>query len=166
MRDLSRQPAEWIETAPHKIRAARELVATPDEVWAVLVDHERWPEWFSVLDRAEPTGGEGLGSTRSVWIRNWRLDEEFVVWDEARSFGFTILGADGPIGRLAESLTERVDIQVLSADRVRVTYLQGWLPRSAFAARILKLTAKPTTTRLRAALADLENHVDARRAAV
>lgn len=164
MREMTRQPAEWIDRAPHKVRASREMIASPEEVWNVLIDHERWPEWFDAIGRAERTGGEGLGSTRSVWINKRRLDEEFNIWDDTRSFGFQVLGGEGPIPRFAESLDERVDIQVLSPERVRVTYLQGWLPRSPLSARILKLASKPITKSLRAGLAGLEQHIAAQRA--
>ena len=163
MREMTPRPPEWIDTAPIKTRASREILATPDEVWAALVEHERWPEWFDALARAESTGGEGLGSTRSVWIRSWRIDEEFIIWDEPTSFGFTVLAADGPIGRFAQTLNERVDVQVLAPDRVRVTYLQGWDPRSGLAARVLKLTAKGMTKNLRAALAALADHLERER---
>ena len=137
MTELTRQTPDWTDTAPIKFRAAHEMLATPDEVWAALADHERWPEWFEAIDGAESTGGEGLGSTRAIWIRKWRVDEEFIVWDEPRSWGFTVLVAEGPLGWLAESLNERIDIQVLAPDRVRVTYLMAFQPRSGFKGRLL-----------------------------
>lgn len=165
MRELTRQPAEWIDKAPIKIRVSREIVASPEEIWAVLVEHARWPEWFDALSSAEATGGEGLGSTRSVWIKKWRVDEEFVVWDEPKAFGFVVLAADGPLGRLSETLLERVDIQVLSPDRVRVTYLQGFEARSKFAARLLGFASKGLKKNLRAALGELETVVERGRAA-
>ena len=165
MKELVRQPAEWIDKAPIKIRASREIVASPDEVWAVLAAHERWPEWFDALARAEGTGGEGLGSTRSVWIKKWRIDEEFIVWDEPKAFGFVVLTADGPIGRFAQTLLERVDIQVLSTDRVRVSYMQGFEARSAFSARMLGFASNGLKKTLRAALGELEKHIERERAA-
>jgi len=164
MTEMTPRPADWIETAPIKIRASREVHATAAEVWAAITDHERWPQWFDALDRAEATGGEGLGSTRSVSVRSWRLDEEFVVWDEPRSFGFTVLAAEGPLGRLAESLNERIDIQVLTPERTRITYLQGWQPRSPFGGRLLKLAGRAVTAQLRTALAKLEAHIETERA--
>lgn len=165
MKQLIRQPAEWIDKAPIKIRASREIVASPEEVWAVLVAHERWPEWFDALDRAEGTGGEGLGSTRSVWIKKWRIDEEFIVWEEPSAFGFVVLAADGPLGRFPQTLLERVDIQVLSPDRVRVTYMQGFEARSKFAARMLRFGSKGLKKALQAALGELETHIGRERAA-
>ena len=74
------------------------------------------------LDKAEATGGTGLGSTRTVWVAKKPIHEEFIVWDEPRSWGFSVVEAEGPLGLVTETLNERVDIQVLSDDRVRVTY--------------------------------------------
>lgn len=163
MTEMTPRPAGWIETAPITIRASREVQATADEVWAAITDHERWPEWFGALDRAEATGGEGIGSTRSVLVRSWRLDEEFVVWDEPRSFGFTVLAAEGPLGRLAESLNERIDLQVLTPERTRVTYLQGWQARSPLGGRLLKFAGRAITAQLRTALSKLEANIETRR---
>jgi len=109
MRDLTPKPAEWIDRAPVKFRASREIAATPEEVWSALCDHERWPVWFSALSGAGATGGEGIGSTRFVMVGKDRIDETFVIWDEPRSWGFTVDRAEGPIGRIGASLNERVE---------------------------------------------------------
>jgi hypothetical protein len=165
MKQLVRQPAEWINRAPITVRAAREIIASPEEVWAVLTAHERWPEWFDAIKRAEGTGGDGVGSTRSVWFKKWRLDEEFLVWDEPKAFGFVVLAAAGPLGRLSQTLLERIDVQVLSTDRVRVTYLQGFDARSRVAARALKLASKGLRKALQDALDQLAAHVERERSA-
>ena len=52
---LTRRPPEWTDTAPLKVRASREMHATPAEGWAALCDHDRWPEWFEALDGARAT---------------------------------------------------------------------------------------------------------------
>ena len=93
---MTRQPADWTDRAPLKIRAVREIRATPQEVWDVLCDHERWPEWFSALDKAEATGGTGLGSTRTVWVAKKPIHEEFIVWDEPRSWGCLLYTSPSP----------------------------------------------------------------------
>lgn len=165
MRELVRQPPEWIDRAPITVSATREMAATPDEVWAVLAAHERWPEWFDAIERAEGTGGDGLGSTRSVWFRTWRLDEVFIVWDEPTVLGFVVVAAAGPLGRFSQTLLERVDVRVLSTDRVRVTYLQGFDARSRVAARALKLASKGLRKALQDALDQLAAHVERERSA-
>jgi uncharacterized protein YndB with AHSA1/START domain len=160
---MTRQPADWTDRAPLKIRAVREIRATPQEVWDVLCDHERWPEWFSALDKAEATGGTGLGSTRTVWVAKKPIHEEFIVWDEPRSWGFSVVEAEGPLGLVTETLNERVDIQVLSDDRVRVTYLMALQPkpRTGLLFRVLK---RQLTKTLRQSLAGLERRLEAQRA--
>ena len=160
---MTRQPADWTDRAPLKIRAVREIRATPQEVWDVLCDHERWPEWFSALDKAEATGGTGLGSTRTVWVAKKPINEEFIVWDEPRSWGFSVVEAEGPLGLVTETLNERVDIQVLSDDRVRVTYLMALQPkpRTGLLFRVLK---RQLTKTLRQSLAGLERRLEAQRA--
>ena len=114
---------------------------------------------------SSPKRTTGTRSTRSVWIKKWRIDEEFIVWDEPKAFGFVVLTADGPIGRFAQTLLERVDIQVLSTDRVRVSYMQGFEARSAFSARMLGFASNGLKKTLRAALGELEKHIERERAA-
>ncbi len=164
MAEMTRRPPEWTDRAPVKVRASRELLATPDEVWAVLCDHERWPEWFEALDGSRATGGEGLGSTRTVTIGGAEIHEEFIVWDEPRSWGFSVLEAEGPLGRVAASLNERVDIQVLAPDRVRVTYLMAFEPRR-FAGPLFRVLTRALRKNLRTALAGLDRFVEAQRTA-
>ena len=162
MAEMNRQPPEWTDRAPVKIRASREIQALPEEVWAAICDHERWPEWFEAIDGAKGTGGEGLGSTRTVTIGKADVHEEFIVWDEPRSWGFTVLEAQGPLGRVATSLNERIDIQVLSPDRVRVTYLMAFQPRR-FAGPAFKVLGGGLKKNLRTALAGLERFIEAQR---
>ncbi|MEO0492754.1 MAG: SRPBCC family protein [Actinomycetota bacterium] len=162
MAEMTRQPADWTDRAPVKVRAAREIHASPHEVWDVLVDHDRWPEWFEAIDDAKATGGTGLGSTRTVWVAKKPIDEEFIVWDEPHSWGFSVTRAEGLLGRVLETLNERVDIQVLSDDRVRVTYLMAMQPKPRTG--IVMRFVKPQLTKgLRAALAGLETHIEAQR---
>ena len=117
----------------------------------------------SALEKAEATGGTGLGSTRTVWVAKKPIHEEFIVWDEPRSWGFSVVEAEGPLGLVTETLNERVDIQVLSDDRVRVTYLMALQPkpRTGLLFRVLK---RQLTKTLRQSLAGLERRIEAQRA--
>ena len=46
MADLVPRSLDWIDEAPIHIEARATSTAAPDAVFAVLADHERWPEWF------------------------------------------------------------------------------------------------------------------------
>jgi hypothetical protein len=162
MHNLTPQSADWIDRAPVKYRATREFTATPEEIWAALCDHEQWPEWFGPLSEVENTSPDqtGVGSTRRVIGAGGRLviDERFVIWDEPRSWGFTVTQASGPVAKIVSSLNERVELQVLAPDRVRVTYLMGLepLPRRALLCRLARVGVVRALTQ---ALADLESFV-------
>ena len=55
MAELTRQPPEWTDRAPVKIRASREIHASPDEVWAAR-DKGLWSGELAetALERIEP----------------------------------------------------------------------------------------------------------------
>ena len=159
---LTRRGPEWTDTAPVKVRASREMHASPEEVWAAICDHGRWPEWFDAIDGSRATGGDGLGSTRTVTIGKADVHEEFIVWDEPRSWGFSVVEAEGPLGRVAETLNERIDIQVLSADRVRVTYLMAFQPKKR-TGPLFRVLKGGLAKNLRSALAGLERFIEAER---
>lgn len=162
MFDLVPQPAEWIDSAPVKYRSVREISASADEIWSVLCRHEQWPEWFGPLSEVESTSPDrdGVGSTRRVIGGGGRLiiNERFVTWEEPRSWGFTVTSASRPMSMLVSSLNERVDLQVLSPDRVRVTYLMGLAPRPR-RTRLLRLARRGVVRALDQALADLESFI-------
>mgnify|MGYP001817747313 CR=1 FL=1 len=128
MKPLTRRSPDWTQTAPVKASATREIAATADEVFTALADHETWPEWFTSISRVERFGelDAGVGSNRSVFVGKVRIDEEFIVWDEGKEWGFTVIAAS--IGFL-RSLNELVTIQDIGPDRVRVTYLMAIDPK-------------------------------------
>ncbi len=162
MAALQTQPPEWIHTAPVQPSATREIAATADEVFEALADHETWPQWFTSLDRVEQFGDldDGVGSKRRVFInRRVRVDEEFIVWEPGKAWGFTIL--DASIGGL-RSMNELVTIQEIGPDRVRVTYKMGIAPKAWFAP-IVRLAKRSLEKNLGAALENLGAHIADRR---
>ncbi len=160
---LQTQPPEWITGAPVRIQAARELAATPDEVFEALCDHESWPEWFSSLKKVERLGDqrEGVGSRRRVTInKRVVVDEEFIVWEPGKAWGFTVYEAS--IGAF-RTLNELVQLQAISEDRTRVTYTMGFDPNPVVGA-LLKAGAKvPVKRSLGKALESLGDHIISRR---
>jgi uncharacterized protein YndB with AHSA1/START domain len=90
MKPLVRQDLGWIDRAPVHIEARRSTSAPPEAVFAVLADHERWPEWFVGVKRVTVLGpAEGVGARRRVEVPGLVVDEEFIAWDEGRRWSFT-----------------------------------------------------------------------------
>lgn len=125
MAALTPRPPEWTPTAPVKVSVAREMQASPEAVFDALAEHETWPEWFRALSKVERIGDQhdGVGSKRRVEIQGRiTADEEFIVWEPGRAWGFTVLETSR---KLLRSLNELVTIQETGPDRVRVTYLMA-----------------------------------------
>ncbi|HUW04531.1 MAG TPA: SRPBCC family protein [Acidimicrobiales bacterium] len=126
MKPITAQPAAWIGGAPVKIVETIDIGATPEAVWEVIIDHERWPNWFDALESVTRTNDvDGVGGTRQVSMKAMTADEEFLEWEPGRRFGFTVTAMNQ---RLLESLNERIEIEPLDGDRCRVTYTQGFAP--------------------------------------
>jgi len=145
-KQLKTQPPEWIAKAPVKVSAAREMRATPDQVFDALCDHETWPEWFSSIQKVERLGdqGEGVGSRRRVTVnKRFVVDEEFIVWEPGKAWGFTVYEASTGAFR---TLNELVQIQAIADDRTRVTYTMGFDPNPVVDV-LMKLGAKKVLTK-------------------
>ena len=90
MGDLTMQTIDWIDRAPLRVEARAESTASRDEVFAVLADHERWPEWFPRVKKVTVLGqGEGVGARRRVAVSGMTVDEEFIVWEPGARWTFT-----------------------------------------------------------------------------
>lgn len=124
--DLRKRDDSWIEDAPEKCSATRMVAASPDAIWAVVADHESWPEWFDAVQKVTVTdGAEGVGAERIVRLPGLVIDEEIVAWDVGERFAYRATG----FSRGAfESLNGRVTIEDLGDGRSRVTYNQGFAP--------------------------------------
>jgi hypothetical protein len=85
------QKLEWIENAPVRVAARAESTASPESVFAVLADHERWPEWMPSVRKVAVIGDqrEGVGARRRVVVPGMTIDEEFIAWDPGARWAFT-----------------------------------------------------------------------------
>jgi uncharacterized protein YndB with AHSA1/START domain len=145
------QPPEWIDAAPIRVERSIDIAAAPADVWAVIADHERWPEWFTALDAVEVTGSAaGVGGRRRVTIKRMALDEEFTAWDPGEHFAFAVVASKLPI---LQTMAESVRITPADAGS-RVTYRQGLQARRGFGPA-LTLMWKPAERRLTEALDNL-----------
>jgi uncharacterized protein YndB with AHSA1/START domain len=121
MPKLTPREVDFAETAPIKITTNVTVNGTPDEVWAVLIDNERWPEWFAAAKACRSTSDKphGLGSTRWIHVDLFKVNERFIAWDPPRRWAFTILDVNLP-GVI--SVVERALIEPTSDGQTTVSY--------------------------------------------
>jgi uncharacterized protein YndB with AHSA1/START domain len=98
MPTLTPRDTSFLDEAPVLITTTVEVDATPDEVWEVLTDNERWPEWFPAAKACRTTSDPagGIGATRWIHFDLFKVDERFIVWDPPREWAFTIVAANLP----------------------------------------------------------------------
>lgn len=82
---------DWIERAPFSFSGSAATTASPEAVFAILADHERWPEWFPVIKKTVVLGGarEGVGMRRVTTLPGGELKELFIAWDPGKRLAFT-----------------------------------------------------------------------------
>lgn len=106
MRDMEPMTLAEIETAPFRVRRAARFDATPDALFAQLVDPETWTRWFPLMHRAAwitPNTG-GVGAEREVALRVFgAYRERMLAWEPGERFAFTMTGSTSPlVRRMAE----------------------------------------------------------------
>ena len=121
MPKLTPREVDFVDTAPIKITTNVTVNGTPEEVWAVLIDNERWPEWFAAAKACRSTSDEpqGVGSTRWIHVDLFKVNERFVAWDPPHRWAFTILDVNLP-GVI--SVVERALIEPTSDGKTTVSY--------------------------------------------
>lgn len=155
------QNLAFAESAPVVVESSGTVAGTRSEVWAVICDHERWPEWMSALTscRSTSTPAAGVGSTREVKLSGgFSFTEEFIAWDEPEVWAFT--GITGPPA--FRSLVERITLVELAPDRTEITYRMAIEPRRGFGL-LVKAATRGIEKNLTQALARLDGVVAARR---
>jgi uncharacterized protein YndB with AHSA1/START domain len=117
---LVQRTIEWIEVAPIRIEAKAESTAPPADVFAVLADHERWPEWFPRVREVTVLGAAtGVGARRRVAIPGTTVDEEFIVWEPGIRWSFTAIAARP---KFARSLVEDCILAELESGGTAISY--------------------------------------------
>ena len=153
MPDLQPRSFDWLTTAPVRIAVTREMAVSAAAAFAVVADHERWPEWFTQLKRVEVTGAPtGVGGQRRVTLGGVVVDEVFIAWDPDRLFAFTVTNATRP---MAKAMVEAVQVEPLGDDRCRVTYTQALEPH-AWMKPMLPVMRRTMRSMLTKALSGLE----------
>jgi uncharacterized protein YndB with AHSA1/START domain len=122
MPTLTPRDTDFIDSASTRITTIVEVNATPDEVWAVLTNNERWPEWFPAAKACRTTSdeAEGVGATRWIHFDLFKINERFIAWDPPRRWAFTILDANLPV---FVSVVEQALIESVDDGKTVVTYV-------------------------------------------
>jgi hypothetical protein len=117
---LETKPLSWIDQAPIHLGGSRSTSASPEAVFAILADHERWPEWFAGVTRVSVLGpAAGVGARRRVEVPGLVVEEEFIAWDEGRRWAFTGTAAKPGIFR---SLVEDCQLEARPDGGTDVSY--------------------------------------------
>jgi uncharacterized protein YndB with AHSA1/START domain len=138
VKPLVTRPISWIDQAAVSARGTGTTSASPSEVFAVLADHERWPEWFGNVKKVEVLGpATGVGARRRVTVPGLVVDEEFIVWDEGERWSFTATAARPA---LFSSLVEDCVLTARPDGGTDISYTMYFQPK-ALAAPFMKLGA-------------------------
>lgn len=121
---LTPRDTDFIDAASTRITTIATVNGTPEEVWAVLVDNERWPDWFAAAKECRTTSdrAQGVGATRWIHVDLFKVNEQFIAWDPPHRWAFTILDANLP-GII--SVVEQARLDAIGNDQTRVTYVMG-----------------------------------------
>lgn len=139
MAALTPRTLEWIARAPIAIAARAETTASPEAVFAVLADHERWPEWFPSVKSVTVIGeASGVGARRRVVIPGATVDEEFIAWEPGVRWAFTGIAARPGV---LTSLVEDCQLTPLGSGGTAISYTMYLEPKKALAP-IVKLAAR------------------------
>lgn len=138
MRTLTPRDIAWIERAPISIEGRTTTTASPERVFAVLADHERWPEWFPNVRSVEVIGpAEGVGARRRVRVPGAVVEEEFIVWEPGERWSFT--GTAAKPG-FVQSLVEDCRLEPTATGGTTISYTMHLDPARGYGL-LLKVAA-------------------------
>lgn len=100
-----------------------EIDATPERVWEVMSDVDRWPEWTETVTSVRRLDADGLGLGSRVRVEQPKLPAtEYVVTEFEPGQGFTWV-ATGPGVRT--TARHRIEARGYSGARVRLSVDQA-----------------------------------------
>lgn len=88
-------------SAPLQHTLALELEATPEEVWALISDHEALPTFFPLInkvtvDNSSAASPGGVGAVRSCSLGEMQLTESVRVFEPGEAFGYSVVKGGMP----------------------------------------------------------------------
>lgn len=90
---------DFYRDAPFRIVLTMPVNASPESAFATLENGDLWPRWIAALRQVEWTSELPLkkNATRIVTMKNGaKIDERFIVWEQNKRMGFTVVRATIP----------------------------------------------------------------------
>ena len=147
---------EFVDLAPVRAEATREIDASPGTVFDALADAEGWPRWFPNMQQCRwlSPPPHGVDSQREVRVGPLHVVERFIVWDRPRRWGFTFTAASPPIARAGAEL---VELEPAGDGGTRITYTMALEPPGP--AGLVNRATGPMEAVLAEALTSLERYL-------
>lgn len=113
---------EFFDVAPTCHRASREIAATPEQIFAVLLDGDSWVKWALPITGIDWTSGFPIevGSTRTVHMKGGLIGyEEFIAYEHGvrMAFRFNEVSKEG-----IQAFAEDYQVTDLGGGRSRVEW--------------------------------------------
>jgi uncharacterized membrane protein len=139
-----------------KLSATACIDAPVNEVWAVLADLGAIHFWVEAIQHSYcPPQQRGVGAMRVCELKQARIEETVIEWDEGRSFKYRGVGAP-----MMESATNLWSVEPHGAQTLVTSTAEATMKGGPLGS-LLELLAKPLFERLGAqSLASLKYYVE------
>ncbi len=154
MSTIRPETLDFVETAPLRATAHREVDAPPEDVFDTLADTSSWVHWFPGMHHCAwlTPPPYGVDSQREVRVGPLHIVERFLVWDRPTRWGFTFTAASPAIARAGVDV---VDLAPADGGRTTVSYTIAIEPPGP-RMDVPGFAARPMEANLAGALAGLE----------
>ncbi len=162
MPDLIPVDAAFANSAPQRIEVERRIAATTVEVWKVIVDNSTWTDWFDGMTSCEPTSDpdSGVGSSRRVKVGPMQLEEQFITWDEASCWAFTVTKTSIPFAKRMLEQIELTSVGTADQPATKVHYV-GAIEPHPLTKLIFPVIARQLKAAWRKSFANLDDLITA-----
>lgn len=160
MHAIEPKTLEWAPSALVQNRGRARSSASPDAVWAVLAEQERWPEWFPRIKRVVVAPGPvGVGGRRTVSLSGLSVEEQFIGWEPGRLFAFTGVAVKP---HAFSELVEQCVLEKTADGGTDITWVQSLTPGSALFRAVFLLGRGAVVKSLNTAMANLARRAEQR----